>query len=275
MFEFLHSLDLHPLEWSEAVNATGKASPYMGEILDAAFSRAQAVVVLFTPDDEARLKAPFRAENEPLHEIQLTDQARPNVLFEAGMAMARDQDRTVLVELGNLRPFSDIAGRHAIRLTNNSQQRQELAQRLVAAGCPVNMQGTGWHTAGDFEAALVQLTTVPSESTAMAEHPSTISDHPQLSAEARTLLTEAVKSSTRAIMKANTLGGLIIRANGNNLCERGNPRSEAIWEGALKDLIIMGLVEDQKGKGEVFVVTHEGFQVANDIGNAEQFNANL
>ena len=54
LFEFLRSLDLHPLEWSEAVSATGKASPYIGEILDAAFSRAHAVLVLFTPDDEAR-----------------------------------------------------------------------------------------------------------------------------------------------------------------------------------------------------------------------------
>ena len=61
MFEFLRALDLHPLEWSESITDTGKASPYIGEILDAAFSRAHAIVVLFTPDDEARLKEPFQS----------------------------------------------------------------------------------------------------------------------------------------------------------------------------------------------------------------------
>ena len=154
MFTFLRSLGLHPLEWSEAVQATGKTLPYIGEVLDAAFSTAQAVIVVFTPDDEARLSKELWAGGEPPHETEMTGQARPNVLFEAGMAMGRSQDRTVLVELGVLRPFSDIAGRHVIRIDNSSQRRQELAQRLQAAGCPANLDGTGWHTAGDFDAAL-------------------------------------------------------------------------------------------------------------------------
>ena len=265
LFEYLRSLDLHPLEWSEAANATGKASPYIGEILDAAFSRAHAVIVLFTPDDEARLREPFRAENDPPHETQLTGQARPNVLFEAGMAMARDQDRTVLVELGNLRPFSDVAGRHAIRLDNTSQRRQDLAQRLRAAGCPVSLQGTDWHTAGDFEAALVQLTTVSSESTAIEEQPPSNSVSSQLSEDARELLVAATKSSDRAILKAAASGGLTIQANGKSFTERGNARSEARWEQALQDLLDDGLVKDPKGKGQVFEVTHKGFEVADGL----------
>ena len=154
LFEFLRSIGLHPVEWSEAVQDTGKASPYIGDILNAAFSRAHAVVVLLTPDDEARLKEPWRGKNEPSHEVELLGQARPNVLFEAGMAMGRDEDRTVLVEIGHIRPFSDIAGRHTVRLDNTSQQRQQLASRLKAAGCPVNLSGTDWHSAGNFDAAI-------------------------------------------------------------------------------------------------------------------------
>ena len=154
MFDFLRVIGLHPLEWAEAVQATGRPGPYIGEVLKAAFSRAHAVVVLLTPDDEARLHGSLRGDNEPPHEVELSGQARPNVLFEAGMAMGRDEDRTVLVELGEMRPFSDIAGRHVIRLDNSSQRRQELAQRLEAAGCPVNLAGTDWHTAGDFAGAL-------------------------------------------------------------------------------------------------------------------------
>jgi predicted nucleotide-binding protein len=150
MFTFLRSIGLKPLEWIEAVRATGKPTPYVGEILDAAFNRAQAVVVLMTPDDEARLRQSLQEPKDPPHEKSLTPQARPNVFFEAGMAIGRHEDRTVLVELGALRPFSDVGGRHVIRLNNSSQRRQELADRLRTAGCPVNLSGTDWHTAGDF-----------------------------------------------------------------------------------------------------------------------------
>ena len=154
LFEFLRAIDLRPLEWSEAVQSTGRASPHISEILDAAFSRAHAVVVLFTPDDEARLKEEFLKPGDPPYESELTGQARPNVLFEAGMAMARDEDRTVLIEIGSLRPFSDIAGRHVIRFDGSPQQRQALAKRLEIAGFAVNLNGSGWLEAGDFEAAL-------------------------------------------------------------------------------------------------------------------------
>ena len=128
IFTFLRSIGLTPLEWAEAVRHTGKPSPYIGEILDTAFSRAHAVVVFFTPDDEAKLRDSLQSDNDLPHETELTGQARPNVLFEAGMAMARSQDRTILVELGQLRPFSDVAGRHTIRLDNTSQRRQELGK---------------------------------------------------------------------------------------------------------------------------------------------------
>lgn len=154
LFDFLRSIDLHPLEWSEAVASTGRPMPYIGEILDAAFSRAHAIVILLTPDDEVRLREPYVKPGDPPHETELTGQARPNVLFEAGMAISRSEDRTVLVELGDLRPFSDIAGRHTIRFDDSTQRRQELASRLIAAGCPVNLEGTDWHSAGDFTVAL-------------------------------------------------------------------------------------------------------------------------
>jgi Predicted nucleotide-binding protein containing TIR -like domain len=150
MFRFLRSIGLKPLEWSQAVKETGKASPYIGEILDAAFAKAQAVLVLMTPDDKARVRKRFILPEDSSSEIELTHQARPNVLFEAGMAMGRNSDRTILVELGNLRPFSDIGGRHVLRLNDSSPKRQQLAERLASAGCPVDLSGTDWHTEGNF-----------------------------------------------------------------------------------------------------------------------------
>ena len=170
LFSFLRSIGLNPLESSEAVKAVGHPTPYIGEILDAAFSHAHAVVVLFTPDDIARLQEQFRSDRDPRHEVEPTGQARPNVLFEAGMAMGRDSNRTILVEMGKLRPFSDIAGRHIIRLDGSSKQRQQLAQRLRAAGCPVNLDGTDWHTEGSFDEAL-KVANSSSESAVAVDDP--------------------------------------------------------------------------------------------------------
>ncbi len=265
MFDFLRAIDLRPLEWSEAVQSTGKPTPYVGEILDAAFSKAHAVVVLLTPDDEARLREPFQGSNEPPHETELTGQARPNVLFEAGMAMGRSQDRTIIVELGDLRPFSDVAGRYAIRLDKTSEKRQELAQRLQASGCPVNLDGTDWHSAGNFEAALLSNEARAQQPAIIEEHQPVIAANPQLSEDATILLVEAAKNNYGMIRKIRMQGGLAIMANGKPFAEMGNRRSEARWEGALNDLLNLGLVKNLAGKGQAFEVTREGLEVADSL----------
>ena len=154
MFAFLRAIGLQPIEWSEALHATGSASPYIGEVLDTAFCMAQALVVLMTPDEIAYL-LPAHRHDEDDPEGQAKPQARPNVLFEAGMAMGRDPKRTVLVELGWVRPFSDVAGRHAVRLNNSPEKRKDLAQRLKTAGCAVNLDGNDWLNTGDFSAPAV------------------------------------------------------------------------------------------------------------------------
>jgi predicted nucleotide-binding protein len=156
LFTFLRAIGLQPLEWSGIVKATGKASPYIGEVLEKGFSIAQAVVVLMTPDDEARLREQYRGPTEPPHETDLTPQPRPNVLLEAGMALGLFPNRTVIVELGTLRPVSDIGGRHVIRMNDAPDKRHELAQRLQTAGCEVNTNGTDWYKAGTFAGSVAQ-----------------------------------------------------------------------------------------------------------------------
>ncbi|QRY42324.1 nucleotide-binding protein (plasmid) [Microbacterium hominis] len=149
MFAFLRSISLSPMEWTKAVELTGEGSPYIGHVLDVAFDYAAAIVVLMTPDEIAYLQ-PRYGHGEHDTETLPAAQARPNVLFEAGMALGRDSKRTVLVEIGDVRPFSDVAGRHAIRLTNEVAARQALANRLKTAGCTIDLTGTDWHTTGDF-----------------------------------------------------------------------------------------------------------------------------
>lgn len=150
MFTFLRAVGVKPIEWTSAVAMSKKAAPYVGEILDAAFSRARAIVVLMTPDDLAQLRPDLILPSDKPYERVLTGQARPNVLFEAGMAFATHPDRTVIVQLGNVREFSDVAGRHVVQMSNEYSKRQELATKLRNAGCDVDTTGSDWVEAGDF-----------------------------------------------------------------------------------------------------------------------------
>ena len=148
MFTLLRSLNLHPLEWAQAKQRTGKPSPYIGEILQSAFEHAQAILVLLTGDDEARLREDFHKSSDPDIEKRLVPQARPNVLFEAGMAMGREPTRTIIVQIGNLREFSDISGIHVIRINKSPSWRKELVESLKNAQCDVDDTGQDWLTVG-------------------------------------------------------------------------------------------------------------------------------
>jgi predicted nucleotide-binding protein len=158
IFAFLRSISLHPLEWSEMVQKTGKGSPYIGEVLEEGFSSAQAIIVLMTPDDEARLRHSLQGPDEQPDEKNLTPQPRQNVLIEAGMALGLHQDRTIIIELGRLRPVSDTLGRHVIRMNDSADRRNELLQRLKTAGCEVNAVGTDWLRAGSFSSSVQEPT---------------------------------------------------------------------------------------------------------------------
>jgi len=153
MFNFLRAIGLDPIEWSEAIKLTGKCSPYIGQILDVAFEKAQAVVVLLTGDDLARLQYKYKEPQEVRE--KLTPQARPNVIFESGMAFGKSEERTILVQLGEIREISDLAGRHILKINNSPERRQDLVSRLKSAGCDVQIDGkTDWLKVGDFEVSI-------------------------------------------------------------------------------------------------------------------------
>lgn len=150
MFTFLRSIDLQPLEWSQLIGAANTGAPYIGQVLDAAFEQCQAVVVLSTPDDVAYLRADLVPEGDPENESVPQGQARPNVFYEAGMAMGRFPTRTIFVEVGSMRSASDLGGIHAVRMNDGPECRRDLAKRLEDSGCEVDTNGTDWLSAGDF-----------------------------------------------------------------------------------------------------------------------------
>ncbi|MGH7302385.1 MAG: nucleotide-binding protein [Candidatus Rokuibacteriota bacterium] len=150
MFEFLEALDLRPMHWSEAVRTTGRGLVHISTILASALAKAQAVVVLFTGDDEGRLRKRFRREGDPPHETETTPQPRLNVVFEAGIAFGRYPRRTIFVQLGRkMRPFSDISGFYIDRFKGTRRQRELLRAQLARAGCTIRAR-KDWLEAGDF-----------------------------------------------------------------------------------------------------------------------------
>jgi predicted nucleotide-binding protein len=150
MFAFLRALGLKPMEWGDALAAAKGANPQIENIIDSAMSKVQAVVVLFSPDEEARLKESLCGSGEKRTEGKLAGQPRPNVLFEAGLALGRHPEKTLLVQVGKVRGFSDIAGRHLARLNNDAPRRNDVANRLEKIGCLINRRGDDWMAEGDF-----------------------------------------------------------------------------------------------------------------------------
>jgi len=88
---------------------------------------------------------------------------------------------------------------------------------------------------------------------------------PELSNEAKLLLIEASEDSNGMVIKVATAGGTHVQAHGKQFVEMGNPRSEAKWIAAVKQLISHNLIEDRGYKGEVFAITNKGYEIADLI----------
>lgn len=71
------------------------------------------------------------------------------------MAMAKDSSRTILVEIGAHGKFSDIDGRHLLRMDNSGEKRNGLVRRLQSAGCVPDTSGNHWLNAGNFSPPVV------------------------------------------------------------------------------------------------------------------------
>jgi predicted nucleotide-binding protein len=150
MFGLLRALGLNPIEWSKAVAKTHGNNPDVDKIIGGQMKSVQGIVVMISPDEQAKLKAKFSDPAIPA-ERTLQDQARPNVLFEAGWAFGAYPDKTLLVRVGNTRPISDLGGKHIMKLSNSPASRKEFAQRLKKMRFKVDTEGTSWLTEFDFD----------------------------------------------------------------------------------------------------------------------------
>jgi predicted nucleotide-binding protein len=113
----------------------------------------QGVMVLFSPDEDAKLKSKFVRDGDKRKNLHVLDsQPRPNVIFEAGLALGAHSEKTILVQVGDIRDISDIAGKHLVHLSNSTTSRKALALRLQdKLKFKVNLNGDAWLEAGDFD----------------------------------------------------------------------------------------------------------------------------
>jgi predicted nucleotide-binding protein len=154
LIALLRALGLRVVEWEHAVAKTGLPNPYVGDVIVTGLQMADAVVVLFSPDDVVELRADLVRDDDEPHESQRSGQARPNVYYEAGIADALGRHRTVLVEIGRVKSFSDAAGRHVVRYDGSPAKRNALAERLRVAGVMADTSGSEWLTVGDVAPAI-------------------------------------------------------------------------------------------------------------------------
>ena len=82
-----------------------------------------------------------------------------------------------------------------------------------------------------------------------------------LSDTAQELLLEASRANGGVIYVTNKQ----VMTNGRKFVEPGDHRSEAQWRAAIRELKNKGLVEDQKGDGNIFEVTGEGYQLVDSL----------
>ena len=123
VFDFLETIGLHPLEWAELIKGTGVGTPAVTQVVGKGLENPQAVIVILSPDDEAKLRESYLQPSDAEYETSLMGQPRQNVLLEAGSALALYPDRTIIVQVGEIRPASDLAGLHILRVEDSSDFR--------------------------------------------------------------------------------------------------------------------------------------------------------
>lgn len=130
------------VDFTEVRQSDSFRGRYVGDVLDHAFSVAQAVVVILSGDDEVTVHPRFRLREDPRLQMEL--QPRPNVLIELGMALRSHADRVVLLEFPPMRKASDIDGLVTVSFTGDIHQLvTSTVAKLRQAGCNVTIPALG------------------------------------------------------------------------------------------------------------------------------------
>jgi predicted nucleotide-binding protein len=164
---FLRAMGLEPV-WFRDVRRTMGGTATVAGVVEEGMKIARGILALFTPDEFSSLRPELRKPSDVGEHLERW-QARPNVLFEAGMAFGKDRNRVAFVLFGDVTLFTDVAGIHVYRPTNEFGRDSDRAQLkgLLADGmrCSVNLLSDEWMHAGDFDKVMNGLSGVSPPST--------------------------------------------------------------------------------------------------------------
>jgi predicted nucleotide-binding protein len=152
MRDYLKALGLSPQNFRTLVNGGQLPPPKtIQQVLERAFEVAHAVVVLFTPDEQAQLLPELGKEAERL-------QPRANVFVEAGMALGMHRERTVLVKFHGVRLPTDLESLVAVEFyQDDAETREALLGQLRATKVQIRRDGERYLEAGAFKSVLERI----------------------------------------------------------------------------------------------------------------------
>lgn len=205
---FVQTLGLQAIDFDQL--AADHGAEFVGNIVRAGLQQAQGIVALFTPDEFAVLGAsPLRGPHDAASDLQRW-QARPNVIFEAGIAFGIARERTILVTLGSeVSLFSDIAGIHILRLNNSIESRKRFRQKLIGVRCEVDQRSDAWtnpEQSGDFETCVANVSLEAQGDSLLVRSSSD-------SARAADRLTFPLENGRKCAISLMEITGLVVRAD--------------------------------------------------------------
>lgn len=103
--------------------------------------------------------------------------------------------------------------------------------------------------------------------TGVVQTPKVKSKSAELSEEAKAILLAAT-AGDGSVMHLRHLGGEEIQAGRQSMVPDGDKRTVVRWTGGLEDLLRRGYLRDRGHKGEVFEVTREGYEAADQLKGA-------
>ena len=86
-----------------------------------------------------------------------------------------------------------------------------------------------------------------------------------ISDEASELLLAAAADPHGIVIRTRTSSGFCVQTGGKNFVTDRNPRIEALWDDAVKELLQFGLLKSNGGRGETLSVTTQGYESADQI----------